>query len=80
MTPSDRLAEVSAMLTAVNDSILKLCAKTNSSVTFGDQSYTITDVEKLMKIRNLLRQEQDALEAKISGLKRRTIKIAFPAN
>lgn len=67
------------MLAAVNASILKLLGKTSQSVSFGDQTYTLADVEKLMRVRDKLRQEESTLEARVMGCaKRRTIKIHFP--
>jgi hypothetical protein len=65
------------MLTACEESLTKLLAKTNQSVSFGDQSFTQVDADKLMRIRNQLRGEVIALENKISGAKRRTIKLHF---
>lgn len=80
MTNEDRLVEVQAMLAACSASITKLLGKTNQSVSFGDQTYTLADVEKLMRIRDKLRQEERSLESILSGgTKRRTIKINFPS-
>jgi hypothetical protein len=68
------------MLTACEASITSLLAKTNQSVSFGDQSFGLVDVEKLMRIRDRLRDEVKALESKVAGgTKRRTIKIQFPS-
>lgn len=69
------------MLTAVSESITKLLGKTNQSVSFGDQTYSLADVEKLMRIRSQLRDEETALESQlvVGGTKRRTIKITFPS-
>lgn len=80
VTNEARLVEVQAMLATCNASITKLLGKTNQSVSFGDQTYTLTDVEKLMRIRDKLRQEERSLESILSGgTKRRTIKINFPS-
>lgn len=65
------------MLTACSASITTLLGKTRASVSFGDQSYTLADVEKLMRIRDGLRQEERTLESAIQGTPRRTIKIHF---
>ncbi len=80
-TPAERLTEVRAMLTAANASILKLLGKTNQSVSFGDQSYTLADLEKLKKVRDQLRQEEASLASEVEegGKRRRTIKIHFPS-
>lgn len=68
------------MLAACSASITKLLGKTNQSVSFGDQTYSLVDVEKLMKVRDRLREEERSLESKLAGgTKRRTIKIHFPS-
>ncbi len=80
VTNEERLAEVQAMLTACSASITKLLGKTNQSVSFGDQTYTLADVEKLMRLRDKLRQEERSLESILAGgAPRRTIKIHFPS-
>ena len=80
MTNEERLAEVQEMLAACSASITKLLGKTSQSVSFGDQSYTLADVEKLMRVRDRLRQEERSLESQLSGgTPRRTIKINFPS-
>ena len=80
VTNEERLTEVQAMLAACSASITKLLGKTNQSVSFGDQTYTLADVEKLMRIRDKLRQEERSIESILSGgTKRRTIKIGFPS-
>lgn len=75
---AEKLLVVQAQLAAVNESISILLGKTNHSVSFGDQSYTLVDVDKLLRIRNSLRSEESALEATLIGGPRRTIKISFP--
>ena len=68
------------MLSACSASITKLLGKTSQSVSFGDQSYTLADVEKLMRVRDRLRTEEQSLESKLAGgTARRTIKINFPS-
>jgi hypothetical protein len=80
VTNEERLTETQAMLAACSASITKLLGKTNQSVSFGDQTYTLTDVEKLMRIRDRLRTEEAALENILAGgTPRRTIKIGFPS-
>ncbi len=79
MTLTDRLAETQAQLAACNASITSLLGKTRQSVSFGDQTYSIVDIEKLMRVRDRLRQDEKVLESQIYGTPRRTIKIHFPA-
>lgn len=68
------------MLMACSASITKLLGKTNQSVSFGDQTYSLVDVEKLMKVRDRLRTEERYWESILAGNpKRRTIKINFPS-
>lgn len=80
MTNEERLTETQAMLTAVSASITSLLGKTNQSVSFGDQTYTLADVEKLMRVRDRLRVEERSIESALAGgTPRRTIKIGFPS-
>lgn len=75
-----RLAEVTAVLTALNASILKLAGKTNQSVSFGDQTFSIADIGKLDAMRDKYRIEEQSLKSIMAGgTKRRTIKIGFPS-
>lgn len=80
MTNEERLAETQAIIAALSASILKLAGKTNQSVSFGDQTYSLADIGKLKKLRDEFRQEEAALESRIAGgSKRRTVKISFPS-
>lgn len=80
MTNEERLTSVQAILTALDASILKLAGKTNQSVSFGDQTYTIADIGKLDAMRDKYRAEEKSLISQLSGgTKRRTIKIGFPS-
>ncbi len=80
MTDLDRLTSVSAIISALDASILKLAAKTNQSVSFGDQTYTLADIGKLDAMRDKYRSEEIALESRLAGgTRRRTIKITFPS-
>ena len=79
MTNEERLAETKAIIAALSASILKLAGKTNQSVSFGDQNYALADIGKLKKLRDEFRQEEAVIESRISGSKRRTIKISFPS-
>ena len=78
-TNEEKLEEVRAMISAANASILKLLGKTNQSVSFGDQTYSLADIEKLKRVRDQLRSEEKGLESAIEGTPRRTIKIQFPS-
>ena len=72
------MISVTAMLAACNTSILSLLGKTNQSVSFGDQTYSLADVEKLMRVRDKLTTEQRTLEGILTGCRRRrTVKIEF---
>lgn len=77
MTNEERLVEVRAVMAKLSDSILALAGKTNQSVSFGDQSYSIGDIQKLDSMRDKYRGEELVLLSRISGTKRRTIKIHF---
>lgn len=77
MTDQDRLKSVQATIAALDASILKLAGKTNQSVSFGDQSFTTADIQKLDALRDKYRQEEQVLTSRIYGQRRRTIKIHF---
>jgi hypothetical protein len=78
VTNEERLLEVQTMLSACSASISKLLGKTNQSVSFGDQTYSLVDVSKLMTVRDRLRIEERSLESLIAGgTPRRTIKVTF---
>jgi hypothetical protein len=80
VTNEERLASVQAIIAALDASILKLASKTNQSVSFGDQTYSIADITKLDAMRDKYRFEEKALKSKLAGgTKRRTIKIHFPS-
>jgi hypothetical protein len=78
VTNEARLVSVQALIAALDASILKLAGKTNQSVSFGDQTYSLADIAKLDAMRDKYRFEEKALESAIYGTKRRTIKINFP--
>lgn len=78
-TNEEQLEEVRAMIAAANASILKLLGKTNQSVSFGDQTYSLADVERLKRVRDEFRAEERTLANTIAGTARRTIKIRFPS-
>lgn len=80
MTNEERLVSVQAIIAALDASILKLASKTNQSVSFGDQTYSLADIGKLDAMRDKYRTEEKALESRLAGgTKRRTIKIGFPS-
>lgn len=79
MTNEERLASVQAIIAALDASIMKLASKTNQSVSFGDQTYSLADITKLDALRDKYRFEESALESRIAGTARRTIKISFPS-
>lgn len=69
-----------AIIAALDASILKLASKTNQSVSFGDQTYSLADISKLDALRDKYRFEEKSLESLLAGGRpRRTIKINFPS-
>jgi len=64
-------------LDAVEANIEALLGKQHASVSFGDQSYSLQDVEKLMKIRDRLREQVAAEQRKANGGKGRRILVEF---
>jgi benzoyl-CoA reductase/2-hydroxyglutaryl-CoA dehydratase subunit BcrC/BadD/HgdB len=80
VTNEERLVSVKAIIAALDASILKLAGKTNQSVSFGDQTYSLADIGKLDALRDKYRNEERSLESRLAGgTKRRTIKIGFPS-
>ncbi|NQX03082.1 hypothetical protein HQ447_20675 [bacterium] len=80
MTDEDRLVSVQAIIAALDASILKLAGKSNQSVSFGDQTYSLADITKLDALRDKYRFEEMFLQSRLSGgTRRRTIKIGFPS-
>ena len=80
MTNEDRLTAVQAVITALDAAILKLAGKTNQSVSFGDQTYSLADITKLDAMRDKYRFEEKSLQSQLAGgSPRRTIKIHFPS-
>ncbi len=73
MTREDRITELEGMIAAANDTIKRLLSKTNQSVSFGDESYTVQDIEKIKKVRDELRSELAAAQKS----NRKTILIQF---
>lgn len=79
VTNEERLTAVQATIAALDATILKLASKSNQSVSFGDQTYSLADIAKLDAMRDKYRFEEIALERRISGTPRRTIKVHFPS-
>lgn len=74
MTREEEIAEMEEQIAACNVAIKKLLGKTNQTVSIGDQSFSLVDVEKLMRVRDHLRNQLASLQ----GTARRTIKVHFP--
>lgn len=64
-------------LAAAETALESLLTKTRASVTFGDQSYTLVDVEKLVRVRDQLRQRVDNEKAAANGTRGRRILTRF---
>jgi len=56
-TPFDTRTSAEKQLAAVESALESLLSKQNASVSFGDQSYSLQDVEKLMNVRDRLRTQ-----------------------
>jgi hypothetical protein len=70
---TDARSAAERMLENVEAALTSLLSGTKASVSFGDQSFTQADAEKLMKIRDRLRTEV----AQAAGGRRKTIKVRF---
>ncbi len=80
MTLEEELAEVESEIAAISATLLKIYSKSNQSVSFGDQNYTLANAKSLEEARDRLRVRRASLESQISGgNRRRTIKIQFPS-
>lgn len=71
---TDPRSALRRMLDACEEALAALLLGTKSSVSFGDQSYTQADAEKLMNIRDRLRAEV----LKTEGRAVRRIRVSFP--
>lgn len=79
MTTEEELVEVEAEIAAISATLLKIYAKTNQSVSFGDQNYSLANAKSLEEARDRLRARRSVLESTLNGgTRRRTIKIGFP--
>lgn len=80
MTTQERLTECRENLAVARATYKKLLGKTNQSVSFGDQTYSLANLEGVKKQINELIEEERVLESILSGgTRRRTIKIGFPS-
>ena len=66
-------------LDAAESSLSALLTKRHASVSFGDQSFTLQDIEKLKRVRDELRTQVALEKAAANGRPRRTIKVTFPS-
>lgn len=57
---TDLRSTAAKSLAAVKDAILKLSSKTAATVTLNGQSYTLQDLEKLMKLQGFLQSQVNA--------------------
>lgn len=71
---TDPRSALHRMLDACEEALAALLSGTKSSVSFGDQTYTQADAEKLMNIRDRLRTEV----LKTEGRAVRRIRVRFP--
>jgi hypothetical protein len=80
VTNAEELTQVEAEIAAISATLLKIYAKTNQSVSFGDQTYSLANAKMLEDARDRLRQRRKNLESALAGgTPRRTIKIGFPS-
>ena len=73
----DGRSSAEKQLAACEAALEGLLTQTKSTVTFGDQSYTNADVEKLMNIRDRLREEVAIEKRKANGGQGRRVLIQF---
>lgn len=73
--PFDSRTSAKKMLEAVEATILKLLSRTTQSASFGDQTFTVHDLDKLRQIRADLRAEVASERGTNRG---QTIRIKFP--
>ncbi len=71
------LSKAQEMVETIEATLLKLYAKTADSTSFGDQSRTNANIERLENSLNYWRARVNSLSQAIAG-KRRTLKIQFP--
>lgn len=64
-------------LAAAETALTALLGKQNASVSFGDQSYSLQDIEKLIRVRDQLRQQVANEKARANRSKRKSIKVHF---
>jgi len=77
VTAQEELAQVEKEIAAISATLLKIYSKTNQSVSFGDQNYTLANAKSLEEARDRLRERRSVLESQLAGTSRRTFKIHF---
>ncbi|MES2995892.1 MAG: hypothetical protein V4733_03690 [Verrucomicrobiota bacterium] len=75
--PYDPRTTAEKQLAAAEECLTALLGKQHTSVSFGGQSYSIQDIEKLLKVRDRLREQVAAEKAKANGGKGRRILVHF---
>lgn len=75
--PFDGRSHAEKQLDAAEVALLALVGKQHASVSFGDQSYTLQDVEKLKRVRDQLREQVASEKRKANGGKGRRILVEF---
>ncbi|MCB1133920.1 MAG: hypothetical protein KDN05_22570 [Verrucomicrobiae bacterium] len=75
--PFDGRTDAEKQLAAAETALTALLSKQHTSVSFGDQSFTIQDIEKLKRVRDQLREQVAAEKRKTNGGKGRRILVEF---
>ena len=73
----DARTDAEKQLAASEAAITSLLSKTRTSVSFGDQSYTLQDIEKIKRVRDQLREQVASEKRKANGGKGRRILVEF---
>jgi len=76
-TAYDGRTDAEKQLAAAESALTSLLSKQHASVSIGDQSYTLQDLEKLMTVRDRLREQVAAEKRKANGGKGRRILVEF---
>lgn len=80
MTNEEELYELEEEIALISANLKKLYAKTNQSVSFGDQTYTLVNAMDLEAARSKKRARVRELERLKSGKKARpSHKVHFPS-
>jgi hypothetical protein len=75
--PFDGRSHAEKQLDAAETALLALVGKQHASVSFGDQSFTLQDVEKLKRVRDQLREQVASEKRAANGGKGRRIFVEF---